>query len=251
MAFEKRWGSVPPRLFVSNGLASGQITLADTTLFKVKQKVAIIANGEPNLELEVKAVISDTVLFVGPYGNINSRSNLSAYTLAKNAAILADEQPRSGITADEIRRARFDEEPTIADRSVLVDEYGRYYKLINPLPTTISDGEDQLEINPDGSINVNAGGGVNAPTIYNIAFPLANTEQTVLIPQNVKRFIIKVRGGNCKAQFSYTNGQSGIEFVTIEYANWYQEENLILLGDINLYIQVSKPNQVVELITWK
>lgn len=238
MAFEKRWGSIPPRLFVSNGLANGQIELADTTLFKVKQKVAIIANGEPNLELEVKAVISDTVLFVGPYGNINSRTNLSAYTIAKNAAILADEQPRSGITADEIRRAKFDEEPTNAERSVLVDEYGRYYTDTNPLPI-------------DGTISIEDGGTVGTPAIQNVTAILANTEYIVVVPMNAKRFIIKIRGGNSKGQLSFQVGQSATNYVTIEYGNCYKEDGLSLNSNLNLYVQTNKANQIIELLTWE
>jgi hypothetical protein len=236
--FEKRWGTIPPRLFVSNGLPNGQIELADTTLFKVKQKVVIIANGEPNLEVEVKAVISDTVLFVGPYGNINFRSNLANYTIAKNAAILADEQPRSAITDVEIGRAKFDEEPTNAERSVLVDQYGRYYTDLNPVPI-------------DGSITLEDGSGIKTPFISNVEIALANTEQEIIIPQLTKKFLIKIRGGNSKGQLSYTLGESGSKFITIMYGNWYLEENLKLDSNLKLYVQVNKPSQVIEILTWQ
>jgi len=238
MAFEKRWATISPQVFVNDGQANGQIELADTVFFKVKQKVIITAVGEPNLEVEVKAVISDKILFVGRYGSINFRSDLSLYTVAKSSKIFAEEQPRSGITAEEIRRARFDEEPTNADRSVLVDKYGRYFDDLNPVPV-------------DGTISIADGSSVKTPTITNIAFAFANTEQVIVIPSDVKRFKLQVRGGMAKCQLSYVIGQSGIDFITIGYGNWYSEENLALIGSLNLYMQVNKTNQVIELITWK
>jgi hypothetical protein len=135
MTFEKRWASIAPRPFIGNGGANGRIELSDTALFKVKQKVVVTADGENNLEVEVKAVVSKNVLYVGKYGNINARTDLSAYTLSKNAAILADEQPRTAIPFEERDRAIFDEEPVNADRVIPVDQYGMYHTETNPFPT--------------------------------------------------------------------------------------------------------------------
>jgi len=236
--FEKRWAAIAPQLFTTDGQANGKIELADTAFFKVKQKIIITANGEPNLELEVKAVVSDKILYVGKYGSIAFRSDLSAYTLAKAASIFAEEQVRSGITADEIRRARFDEEPTVADRSVLVDKYGRYFDDSNPVPI-------------EGTISIADGSSVKTPTITNITFAFANTEQVIVIPSDTKRFRLQVRGGLSKCKFSYSVGQSGVTYMSIDYGNSYSEDGLDLLGNLNLYVQVSKTNQVIELITWK
>jgi hypothetical protein len=144
MAFEKRYARIAARPFISDGKANGELEIADTASFKVKQKVVITATGEPNLELEIKAVLSDQLIKVGPMSsNIFQVKDISAYTLAKNSAILADEQPRSGITGDEIRRAVYDEEPTMANRSVIVDKYGRYWDSVNPLPVTQITEESQ------------------------------------------------------------------------------------------------------------
>jgi hypothetical protein len=153
--FEKRYASILPRLFVTDGQANGQIELADTTFFKVKQRVVVTADTEPNLELEVKAVLSDTILVVGPQNsNIKQVTNISAYTVAKNAAILADEQVRPGITSDETRRAVYDEEPTVAYRNVMVDKYGRYWGKDNPIPTTIESEWDKIIINRDSDKDI-------------------------------------------------------------------------------------------------
>lgn len=141
MAFEKRYAAIIARNFTSNGTANGTVELATTSKFKVKQHIAITATGEPSLQLEVKSVLSPTILRVGPRGgSINAFTNLTAYTVAKNSAILADEQPRAGISNQEIIRAVYDEEPTMALRSVMVDEYGNYYTSENPLKVQLSDG---------------------------------------------------------------------------------------------------------------
>lgn len=283
--FEKRYASILPRLFVANGQANGQIELADTTFFKVKQRVVVTADTEPNLELEVKAVLSDTILVVGPQNsNIKQITNISAYTVAKNAAILADEQVRPGITFDEIHRAVYDEEPTAAYRSVFVDRWGRYYDAGNPLHVQLSDGSvnigtvnadldvqltdkesapgeadydivrvgngiNELDIEDDGSINVNITP-ISNPEIFNIDIDNANEEETIPVPAGTKRFKIKLRSGNAKAQFSYVENESGSNFMTLEYGCFYEEQNVVLSNLLNIYIRVNKPNQVVELLVW-
>lgn len=130
---EKRLKSVPPQSFAADGTANGKITLANASTYKVKQQVFISANGLPNLELEVKHVESDTVLFVGPRnGSINTREDLSAYTTTLNAKIGANEQKRPSVPFEEINRAVYEEEPTVALRTIPVDRLGNPYTLNNP-----------------------------------------------------------------------------------------------------------------------
>jgi len=284
MSFEKRWVSIAPRLFTADGTDAGKINLADTILFKVKQKVAIQASGEPNLELEVKAVLSDTILIVGPIGgSLQTKTNISAYTTAKGSFIYTQEQPRSDIPEVEHFRATFEEEPTNARRSVLVDPYGDFYTPENPLPVQVDLVLENVQVNveldafeeedpdsvlivgsEDGTVTgtkhvvkVEPGGEVNVvradlrtPLITNIPIAAADTETTVPIPAGTRSFTVRIRGGNAKAQISYVNGQSGLEFITMEYGNSYKEENLKLNAILNLYIQINKANQVVELLTW-
>ena len=181
--FEKRFAAVPAQVLTADGGANGSISIPDTSLFKVKQQVVITAVGQINQDLEVKKVISPTSMVLGPItGNINTFTNLSAYTTAANASIFANEQRRPTIGADDFERAVYEEEPTVAKRVVLVDKFGNKYDEDNPLPTSstftgsisvgevdqgspntsanawpvkITDGTDALNINPDGSINVN------------------------------------------------------------------------------------------------
>jgi hypothetical protein len=175
---EKRFYAVPPQLFTANGTNEGVVTIAGgaATLFKVGMKVYINATGLPTLYLQIKEIDSETNIQVGPIPGtlktpgantgITARSNISAYTVALGANISADEQKRPAIDYAEIMRAVYDEEPTVALRTVLVDELGDRYNPANPLPVafdgtveigdvSIVEGGNTMIVNPDGSINVN------------------------------------------------------------------------------------------------
>jgi hypothetical protein len=175
---EKRFYAVPPQLFTANGTISGVITIAANacTLFKVKQKVWISANTLPKLLLEIKEIDSNENIQVGPIpGTLNvpgantgisARTDISAYTVALGANIFADEQKRPAIDNIEIVRATYEEEPTVAVRSIMVDPCGNLVSADNPLPVafdgdiqigdvSIVEGGNTMDVNSDGSINVN------------------------------------------------------------------------------------------------
>lgn len=139
MAMEKRWAAVPQQAFVSDGTSGGAIGLTSAAGLKVKQKVTIKADGEPDLNLEIKRIPSETQVIVGPFGSIDLKQDLSAYTVAKNATISAPLQPRPSIEQKEYERATYDEEPTVAKRSVLVDRFGNYVNLSQESGLIISD----------------------------------------------------------------------------------------------------------------
>lgn len=148
--YEKRFGAVSPQSFTADGTGNGVVTLANATLFKVKQEVRLNATALPQLELEVKSVESITQLIVGPRGgNIKATINISQYTTAAGASIDAPEQKRTPIDYAEIMRAVYDEEPTVALRNVLVDKLGNKIDENNPLPTTATISGD-VTIGTDG-----------------------------------------------------------------------------------------------------
>lgn len=125
MAMEKFWPSIGTVPFTANGTITGHITLASATGFKVKMQIIVTSATQPTLSLEVKRVPSGTVLEVGPRGtHIDDRVNLSAYLLADGAAITANFQKRPSIPLQELERAVYAEEPTVAIRVVQVDQYG-------------------------------------------------------------------------------------------------------------------------------
>ena len=216
--FEKRWAAVSPQLFTSNGTANGKLTIADACIFKVKQQVNLSSNTLPNLNLEIKSILDDFTILVGPTSsNIFTYSDISAYLVADGANIWTIEQKRSSVPVEEINRAVYEEEPTVATRVVMVDKCGEKYGPGNPLPiafdgtvtvgnVTITDDDgDELAINNDGSINVNvltspsASPGLN--TTYNaISAVTAGVETTLLTitaPANGMKFYkIDVSGEN-------------------------------------------------------
>lgn len=123
--FERFWPAVVSKPFTTNGTATGDITVADATGIKVGQLVVLTAATLPNLELKVKRVYSGTSFAVGDKDKgIDHRHDISAYTVALSAAVTANFQHRSNIPLQEINRAVYEEEPTVAIRTVQVDKYG-------------------------------------------------------------------------------------------------------------------------------
>lgn len=129
---EKRWLEIPAKSFTANGTSLGVVTLDDTTGFRVKQKVVIKASAQANLDVEVKRVVSSTTLEVGPRSSdMSERSDLTSYTTAASASIIAPEQLRATISLNEGQKATYAEEPTIAVRVINVDKYGNYAAGVN------------------------------------------------------------------------------------------------------------------------
>lgn len=197
MAFEKRLAELQPRNITADGTSDGQLLIDDAFLLKVKQVVYLRSNTLPPIKLEVKRVTDPVTLFVGPVGgSIDARTDVSAYLMGDQARIFSTDRKdlgRPSIDTDDFLRAVYDEEPTMALRTVLVDRGGRYIGsdpdspfyvqltdgsvnigTVNAQLETflshkdndphagdvhssmrVGDGVDELQINPDGSINVN------------------------------------------------------------------------------------------------
>lgn len=149
---EKKWPTVPPRLFTADGTNQGIINLATTAGFKVKQKVVLKATSLPDLELQVKRVNSPTQLKVGPIqptqGNWYAGTDVSAYTLALGAFMYAVEQDRVHIKPDDIFQAIYDQEPTVAIRSVIVDQFGNYFDSVIGI-----DGLNRLAVDAEVTVS--------------------------------------------------------------------------------------------------
>lgn len=223
---EKRFIAVPPQLFTADGNVNGQVEVADTSLFKVKQQVVVTAAGQINLELEIKRIDSPTTMYVGPKtGNIDSRIDLTGYTVTATAFIFANEQKRPSIPSEEFNRAVYEEEPVVAVRTILVDKLGDKYSINNPLPVQLSDGAinigsvnaelevqlshkdndpnagdihdsvrvgdgtNELHVNTDGSLNVNI---VESPTA---SPPLAiRYNEITAVPTGSETTLISIGG---------------------------------------------------------
>lgn len=156
MFIEKKRKGVPTRLFSANGTQDGIVTVANISDFFTKQVVQINATGLPSLTLEIKRFLTATTFRVGPLGHIQLKQDLSAYTTALGANISAKEQDRPGITNQEVIRAVYAEEPIVANRSILVDDFGNYYNTENRMPVDIGTNislEGDLVVNLDAVDN--------------------------------------------------------------------------------------------------
>lgn len=296
MALEKRLEAIPPQPFTADGTAQGLITVADAHEFKVKQLVYLTANTLPDLDnIEIKRVVNAghgvtaTQLLVGPRGgSIDSRVDVSAYTVALSAAIVANEQNRPSIPNESINRAVFEEEPTNATRTFLVDEMGNDYTTENPLPVQLSDGSinigtvnaelevqlsheddvpdigdvhdsvrvgdgvETLAINPDGSINVvtSSTAATTTPTIANISILTSNTEYSYVFPTGTRQFTLKDRKGDAKTRIAYTLGGTNTTYITLDPGCTYEIGGISSLVGFAIYFQSSKDARTIEIASW-
>ena len=287
MAVERKLKVIGPVAFSVDGGSNGLVTVAEACRFKVKASIVITANSLPTLTLEVKRVLSETTVLVGPAGNILARSDISAYTVALGSTIFQPEQDRPGIPFEQHQRATYEEEPTLANRSILVDECGEFYTKENPFQVQLSDGsinigtvnadvdvqltdkesalgendydivrigdgEDQLAVNPDGSINVNL---IQSPpnverslNIYDEALSVVSGSETLIVNFNAnvstKKYSIQrveFTGEQIAIYRLYVNGQniatkrthhgSGLSG-TFEFIGGSQEGIFLATGDL-------------------
>jgi hypothetical protein len=243
---EKRLRAISSRLFLADGSATGEITIASTRPFKVKQEVIISATGLPNLELEVKSVNNPTQLIVGPRsGNINARTDVSSYTTILSAAIFANEQKRPSIPFEEVTRAVYDEEPTIANRSVLVDQDGEYID-------SIEDNTGTRRLAVDTVVNVgNLSVTIQEPTdpeVVNVNIASANTEYPFTLPTKTQRFSLKIRGSKSSYKLRTTSGSSN--YFSYSFGNTFDSGEISVPAPKTLYVECSD-TCVVEIFCWK
>lgn len=153
MAIEQKWPAVAPQLFTGNGTQFGVIKIASASGFKVKQKVSISAVGQPTIQAQVKRVIGPDTVIVGPFpttqqtNTMTARTDLTAYTVAASAYILAEEQDKAKLNPYDIWQAVYDQEPAVALRNVLVDEYGRYF-------ATVTDADGNIRLAVDAAVSI-------------------------------------------------------------------------------------------------
>jgi len=76
-----------------------------------------------------------------------------------------------------------------------------------------------------------------------------NTETSFSFPAKTKRFSLKNRG-NGLLKISYTSGQSGSTYWTIEPACTYEETEINVNTQVTIYLQSPIANQTLEVISW-
>lgn len=204
MSLERNLSAVPPVLFTADGTQYGVVVVTSTANFYVKSiaciKAASVNGGNPT-KVEIKRIVSPTVMWVGPPGVITLRTDLTAYTVAAGSILFAEEQPKAKIDMETRLLASYIQEPINAWRVQTVDYTGNPIGPNNPLPVsfdgTISIGAvevhgqngNTIEPNTDGSINVvvqsTPSSNVTLINKYNELAALASGSTTVLVTYTV------------------------------------------------------------------
>ena len=195
-AIEKSWPAVAPQLLTADGTAQGVVTVANSAGFKVKQQIVVVATGLPSLTVKIMRFISPTQFYVGPITptagqGLTGRQNISAYTVAAGAYVYAETQPKVTIKPEDIWQAVYRQEPGTTIGVEIDDQWGNPINAENPLPVAFSgsisigsveivDGDNTLNVNPDGSINVDITKGIGLFTLpydtIGVTYPSATVE---------------------------------------------------------------------------
>jgi hypothetical protein len=254
VAYEKRLKAVPSQLFTADGTNLGKISIPDACAFKVKQQVVLSSSTQGPLRLEVKRVDNDFVLFVGPIGDhqhkasILDRTDISAYLVADGASIFAEEQKRPNIPEQEIERLTYEEEPTVARRTVLVDPCGDKIDSVEG-----EDGINRLAV--DAAISVVVPDlKIDYPTnivVFNEPVAVANTQVVHTLSATCRRFAIKVRDGKSALNVGFVTGSVLLgPYFKVNRGVVFDSSDLDLTPPFNVYYSSEQSGVVVEFIEW-
>jgi hypothetical protein len=83
--------------------------------------------------------------------------------------------------------------------------------------------------------------------IYNFLIVAANTEYSITLPLNTKRFVLKGRT-HFAIKLAYSSGDSGVLFFTIPPGTTYLDENYY--ANQTIYFQSANSGGIIELITF-
>lgn len=245
MAIEKKWTRQGPVAFAQDGTESGLITVSSVECFKVKQIVSVKSNTQPTKRLQIKRIPSLTQIIVGPLtdnknrkiDSLSVREDLSAYTVLDGATIQAEEQSKVTIPEKDIIQAVYEFEPTVAIRTIGVDRLGDPWSETNPLPV-------------EGTISVQNGELPNKGKIQNIPVSNANTEFAINLPNNTKRYLIRVRNNAAKGRIAMNPTETNSNWWGLTRGTIFDSRSLNLPINSTIYMQTDKNNVVVEVISW-
>ena len=139
MAIERFWEEVGPFFLTKDGEQNGKITVEDTACFKVKAFIVLQSDTQQIQRFQIKRILNNTEIILGPEKkSILTRSDVSGFKISANAVIHQPEQEKVKLDQIDIDQATYEQEPTVARRSLLVDKYGSHYTSKNPFPVQIN-----------------------------------------------------------------------------------------------------------------
>lgn len=235
MATERLWAAVSPQPLAANGTALGLIIVADTAGFRTKQVAYLKSNSLPNLPVQVKKVLSPTMLVVGAVDQkISSWKplDISGYTVADGASIGAEEQPRTALPpTDDHYQASWESDPVVADRVIFVDKYGRFYDNSNPLPIafdgTVSIGRVRItskdnDASPDTTHSSVRIGGTDGTSEVNVhpdgSLDTRVVNKLITVPHDTIQVTASTPAGDPTTILFKTGGLGGTTVATLNIA---------------------------------
>ena len=93
---------------------------------------------------------------------------------------------------------------------------------------------------------------VGAPTIYNVAVTLNNTEYSQALPDKTRKVKIKMRGINADLKIAWASGESGTIYVNVPRGMVWVEDGLKLATPTSIYFQTAGTSTpyTVEIEVW-
>lgn len=134
MVSERIWAAIVAQPFTAGGTTLGVATIASTLGYKVNMVATLRHPTNGVMQVIVASVPSTTQLQLAPVTPTPGPFDISAWDTL--TTIEAPQQPRPTIPQSDIARAVYEEAPTVAMRSHLVDEDGDHVNASNPLPVT-------------------------------------------------------------------------------------------------------------------
>jgi hypothetical protein len=238
MSIERLWESIPPRLFSANGKMSGEVPLVNARGFKVGMIVSVSSAALPTpATFKIKRVISNSIWVGAVDKGIENRLDMSAYLLADSAAMWATEQTKTNLSFEDRDYATFEHEPANARRVMAVDELGDPWNIDNPIPVI-------------ASVTVDASDPV-ANVVQNITTPItANTEFTISLPSNTKRWQVRVRDHLAKGRVAFIPGETLTNWWSLERGTIVDSYSMDLPTSSNIYMSVDKASMTMEVFIW-
>lgn len=232
MALEKLWREILPVNVISAGPRLGSLLVQDSTEFRVGMEVILKAVAKSDFVAEIKSINNNIIYFGKPGIQNQAPVDVSDYV---HGTMQSPEQIKKAVPEQDQSFDRYERGPTNADRSVLVDRRGEYYTQSNPLDVRISDikvnadlsvklthldnypnvgdiadsvrigdGENEISVNSDGSINtktniVSIDGTRSAEVTVDNALKVDGSHVTQPISGDVNATITDISGFNSDA----------------------------------------------------
>jgi hypothetical protein len=110
--------------------------------------------------------------------------------------------------------------------------------------------EGKFELfNTDINVTVSDGDPVDSPFILNIDAASSGTEYSFTLPENTKRYEMKLRQ-SATVQYSFVTGQTNTNYITMVRGTVHYEEGLKLSVAKTIYFEVNRDTTVLEVKYW-